>query len=242
MTQGRMQARARGKGRGGSSGGGHPRGRASSPSTRITEQQHDDAMRVLRAEYYQAVRGVAHELADRVKDGEIKDQDGFQQALNESVDGSYWVIYTHANFQVLLCSDHHDAYVEDFGEPPVQNGDINWAALAYGALMRDVQDQISAEGIEPDWNDRGRLEVSESRRGRYQVLVLGDIISTHRTERAAISAAIAECLAAGLYDDGVYSSDDGWPTIVDTMNPDRRIDYPAPEAPEGLEEAPRHRR
>jgi hypothetical protein len=115
---------------------------------RITEEQHDDAMRVLRAEYYQGVRGITQELADRIKDGEIKDQEGLDQALNETIDGSYWVIYTHANFQVILCTDHHDEYMEQTGEAPVSDGSINWAALAYYAMMRDVQDQMSAEGVE----------------------------------------------------------------------------------------------
>jgi len=139
------------KGRGGSSGGGHSRD--------ITEEQHDEAVRVLRAEYYQGVRGIAAELAQRVKDGDIKSQDDWESAIHQAVDGSYWVIYTHANFQVLFLSDNHDAYSEDFGEPPISDGSINWAALAFAAMDRDVRQQINAEEIEPDWS---RLE--ETRR------------------------------------------------------------------------------
>ena len=131
------------KGRGGSSGGANPRS-----DGRITEEQHDDAMRVLRAEYYQGVRSITQELAGRIKDGEITTQDGLEQALQKSIDGSYWVIYTHANFQVILCTDHHDEYMEQTGEAPVSDNTINWAVLAYYAMMRDVQDQMSAEGVE----------------------------------------------------------------------------------------------
>ena len=117
----------------------------------ITEEQHDDAMRVLRAEYYQGVRGISQELADRVASGEITERDGLEQALSESIDSSYWVIYTHANFQVLLCTDHHDEYSEQYGEAPLTNGkDINWAALAYAAIDRDVRDQMDAEGVGAD--------------------------------------------------------------------------------------------
>ena len=138
------------KGRGGSSGGGNPRN-----SREISETQHDDAMRVLRAEYYQGVRSIAEALAQRVKDKDFgsASQDEWQDAIDQAVDGSYWVIYTHANFQVLMCSDNHDAYSEDFGEPPVSGNDINWAALAYAAMKRDVQQQIDAEGVEPDWSN-----------------------------------------------------------------------------------------
>jgi len=129
------------KGRGGSSGGANPRN-----DGRITEAQHDDAMRVLRAEYYQGVRSLAQEVAKRVKD----DGEDQNDVIHEVVDGSYWVIYTHANFQVLMCSDHHDAYSEEFGEPAVSGDSINWAALAYATMARDVSDQVGAESGDLD--------------------------------------------------------------------------------------------
>lgn len=151
-----MATRRRSKPTGrGSSGGANPKN-----DGRITDEQHEDAMRVLNAEYYQGVRGIAEELAQRVKDGEIKDQDGWQQAMHEAVDGSYWVIYTHANFQVLMCSSHHDAYSENFGEAPVTGSDINWAALAFAALEQDVQEHAE----EPDWDNLE--EAPRRRRGR----------------------------------------------------------------------------
>jgi hypothetical protein len=152
----RKKSAPKGKGRGGQSGGANPRN-----DGRITEEQHDDAMRVLRAEYYQGVRGISQDLADRVKDGELNTRDSLEQAVHESVDGSYWVIYTHANFQVLICSDHHDEYMEVTGEPPVDGESINWSALAYYAMLRDVQDQMSAEGVEIDENE----DLEERRRG-----------------------------------------------------------------------------
>jgi hypothetical protein len=127
------------KGKGGSSGGANPRN-----DGRITETQHEDAMRVLRAEYYQGVRSIAEEVASLVKNEGMDESD----ALHQTVDGSYWVIYTHANFQVLMCSEHHDAYSEEFGEAPVTGADVNWAALAYAAMALDVSERISAEGME----------------------------------------------------------------------------------------------
>lgn len=121
---------------GGSSGFANPNREKSS------EELHEDAMRVLNREYWEGVRGLAKEVAERVKDegGDRSD------ILHEVVDGSYWVIYTHANFQVLMCSSYHDAYTEDFGEIPGDGRDgINWAALAYAALARDVSEQVDAE-------------------------------------------------------------------------------------------------
>jgi len=158
MATRRMQARrATPKGRGGSSGGGNPRS-----SREISEQQHDDAMRVLRAEYYQGVRSAAEQVAELVAEG-MDESD----ALHQTVDGSYWVIYTHANFQVLMCSDHHDAYSEEYGEVPVSGSDINWAALAYAAMARDVSEQVAAGGTVDEAPRRGvRPGSRAARRGR----------------------------------------------------------------------------
>jgi hypothetical protein len=147
------------KGRGGSSGGGNPRN-----GGKTSEEEHDDAMRVLRKEYYEGVRGLAEEVSNLVKNEGMDEQD----ALHQVVDGSYWVIYTHANFQVLMCSDHHDAYSEEFGEPAVSGDSINWAALAYAAMARDVSEQVQAGGVEeaPRRAVRSPVGSRAARRGR----------------------------------------------------------------------------
>lgn len=147
-----------------SSGGAGPRG--GDP-----EAQHDEAMRILRAEYYGGVRDIVQELADRVKSEDISSQDDLETAIHQAVDGSYWVIYTHANFQVLMCSDHHDAYSEEFGRAPVEGDSINWPALAFAALDRDVRDQMSSEGVGVSLDEAPRRRsphrrVSSARRRR----------------------------------------------------------------------------
>jgi hypothetical protein len=112
------------------------------------ERAHDDAIRVLRAEYYGGVRGITEDLKARVASGEIASEDALNDAVHQEIDGSYWVIYTHANFQVLLCSDHHDASFEEYGEVPLAaDGNVNWAALAFATLERDVRDQMDAEDV-----------------------------------------------------------------------------------------------
>lgn len=62
----------------------------------------------------------------------------------------------------------------------------------------------------------------------YEVLVLGNVVSRHRTADAARRAAEAECKRQGLVDDGAYCSDDGWPAIWNTQDPLERVDYDAP--------------
>jgi hypothetical protein len=112
---------------------------------RISEQEHEDAIRVLRAVYYQSVRDLAQEAKNLIENEGMDEND----AIHQVVDGSYWVIYTHANFQVLMCSEHHDAYMEDFGDVPTEGRDgLNWAALAYAALARDVSERLNAGDLE----------------------------------------------------------------------------------------------
>lgn len=152
------------KGRGGSSGGANPR----TGGREISEQQHDEAVRVLRAEYYTGVRGIVEEIQQAIKDGEITDRDSLDDRLHQTIDGSYWIIYTHANHQVIFVSDNHDAYSEDFGSAPVEGDSINWAALAFAAMQRDVQELMDAEGVEIPEGGGDLEEAAEDRRRGYK--------------------------------------------------------------------------
>lgn len=161
------------KGRGGSSGGANPKN-----SREISEQQHEDAMRVLRAEYYSGVRGIVQNLKEALVRGEIDTEDTLNDRVHQDVNGSYWIIYTHANFQVLLCSDHHDAYENNYGEAPVEGSSIKWAALAYAAMEQDVRELMEAEEV------RAPLEeapyVSERAVHEPQRLSNGQLITWHK--------------------------------------------------------------
>lgn len=114
----------------------------------VTEKDVEDALRVLRADYYSDVRGMAKDLADRMKAGDIED---FNDALHEDVDGCQRVIYTQQAQIGLLCSDNEDAYAQEFGEVPVTDGAINWAAMMYSALQQDIIEDLDAHGV--DVND-----------------------------------------------------------------------------------------
>lgn len=140
----------------------------------ITEKQHDDAVRVLRAEYYESVRSIVEEGMGQIKEGHILNREGLDEYIDQSVDGSHWVIYTHANFQVIFVSDNHDAYMEDFGEAPVSGNDINWAALAYAAMKRDVYDLIGAYNeeiealLDPEEEEEEELDEAQRHPQRQQ--------------------------------------------------------------------------
>jgi hypothetical protein len=122
---------------------------------------------IKRAEYYGAVRSMAKEGADKARAGEFSDREELIEWVHESVDGSYWVIYTHANLDVLRYSDNDSAYSDNFGAEGMtdKSGNINWAALAYAAMEQDVMEALSAEGIDPngepeEW--KGESETEEA--------------------------------------------------------------------------------
>ncbi len=115
---------------------------AAKKSDRVSDSDVDAAMRVIRADYYQDVRDLGDDLKKRIKDGEITDTDDLQERLHEDVDGSARVIYTLQNKLGLLASDNEDAYVEEFGEAPVEGNNINWAVMMAAAFERDVSEYL----------------------------------------------------------------------------------------------------
>jgi hypothetical protein len=109
------------------------------------EDAVEEAQRVIRADYYGTVRGIASDIARAVKDGEIQDSEDLGRYLHESVDGSQRVIYTHKAKLGLLASDNEDAW-EDVG---VENPDDS--TKMFYALSSDVLDDLTREfGIDPD--------------------------------------------------------------------------------------------
>lgn len=74
-----------------------------------------------RAEYYDSVRQMAQELVDETydEDEDELDRDRFDEQLHQSVDGSHYIIYTHANLAVLVFSSNWlaiDEVYSDMGE------------------------------------------------------------------------------------------------------------------------------
>ncbi len=86
-------------------------------SEEITDEDLDDAVRVIRAHYYQEVRRYADDLLEAVKDGEITDDEQLTERLDQEVDGSARVIYTFKSKLGLLASDNDEAYEDEMGEP-----------------------------------------------------------------------------------------------------------------------------
>jgi hypothetical protein len=126
----------------------------------VTEEDVKAAVSILSMDYYNDCRGVAQDLAQRMKDGDVEE---FSDALHEAVDGTKRIIYTFQAKCGLLVSDNADAYIEDFGEEGiVANGDIAWERLAFVAMERDVIKELDVRGIDVNdpssWSD---IDMSE---------------------------------------------------------------------------------
>ncbi len=123
-----------------------PRNKKSSPDDSLSmtwdpdkgpsDDQLDAARRILKADYYTSIRAMGREIAERVRagDGDVWD------IIHETADGSYWVIYTHANYQAMLASDH--APFEDVAD---NGGEVTSAVLAYYCVRHDLEEQVNAE-------------------------------------------------------------------------------------------------
>jgi hypothetical protein len=96
------------------------------------------ALEPIRKEYWDDVCAIAREVVAHSR-GEMDD------AICESVDGSWWITYTYAACAALMVSDNADAYLDDMEtEDAFTDGVINWSALAFAAMRRDVTEQVQS--------------------------------------------------------------------------------------------------
>ncbi len=108
---------------------------------------------------------VVDELRDRVRDGEAGEtlREWLIEHLHEVCDSDGWVIYT-AKAQFIVCNRGTSAYTDSFGEQGLtRDGDINWSAIAYAALERDIHEELDRRGI--DVNDPYMSDAFEELRG-----------------------------------------------------------------------------
>lgn len=109
----------------------------------IDERTISDALSILQRDYWNVVCGIAEDLRDAVKSGEVSDVEEAETWLHETVDGHQYVIYTHLNFRVLQFADNRDALSDELGaECLLRDGNVNWAGMAYMALLADVRDRL----------------------------------------------------------------------------------------------------
>lgn len=109
---------------------------------RATDEQLAGARRVLQVDYNQDVADWVTEVRRMVADGEHDDP---SDAIHDLVDGLRRVIYTGEAIEVLryCASGSESAAIEDCGaDVLINDGTINWEALAFAAISRDIHDRI----------------------------------------------------------------------------------------------------
>ena len=122
--------------------------------------------RITEKEYWAEVRSTAESIFEEVREDEGIDtepddlRDPLGDRLRETIDGHEWVVYTWKAQQILSISPN-DAYsIEEFGcEQVVQDGTLNWSALAFGALYADVSDVLWQ--LHSDWEDELEEDAEE---------------------------------------------------------------------------------
>lgn len=95
-------------------------------------------------EYCAEINSLAEEAVRMCRSGEIADREALHDWTHKTIDGHQWVIYTAYNFQVLAVSENDGAYLENFGADGLvtENGALNTAVLAYGAMEADLSEAL----------------------------------------------------------------------------------------------------
>lgn len=94
------------------------------------------------SEYWQEIQSIVESIKHECE-SEGLDPHEF---AHELIDSHEFVIYTYKAMNVLVHSDHSDAWVDHFGETGVvKDNAINWSGLAYMAMMADVQNHTDWE-------------------------------------------------------------------------------------------------
>ena len=122
-------------------------GRAMHGANSLSSEENEALVRlatdIINRDYWDDVRGVTNDLIGRIKDGEIKDREGLDQALDEAVDGTQRVMYTFQAKLGLLATENEDAWENDFGEKPEDE-----SKAMFAAMRQDVQAQLDAEDVD----------------------------------------------------------------------------------------------
>ncbi len=113
----------------------------------------DEANHVLERDYMEDVDNVAQGALRAIKDEEINNAEELHDWLHQTLDGTQRVTYTRQAQLGLVFSRNDDAYVDNYGADGVADadGNVNWSALMYAAMERDVHEALDRLGV--DVND-----------------------------------------------------------------------------------------
>ena len=106
--------------------------------------------------YFREIAEIVEQVFEQAKECQTEPLD----VLHETIDGHQWVIYTYQSQRVLAHSNNADYSVENFGaESIVQDGQVHWAGLAFGAMYGDCMEVAPPDGM--DWNEIPEAEEAQ---------------------------------------------------------------------------------
>lgn len=92
--------------------------------------------------YWTEVDSIVTNILEESREYKVS-YDDVQERVWEDVDGHQWVIYTRYHYEVLGHSENDGYTVENFGaDSAVKDGQLDTAALAFGALYGDVSERL----------------------------------------------------------------------------------------------------
>ena len=115
----------------------------------------DNAVSIIRKDYYDDVKGVAQELIDETKTDYKEGTRGEElrenllERIHEIIDSQQRVMYTFQAQLGMLVSENSGAYIEEYGiENATMEDDLNWSALMFAAMERDVMEELDHMGFD----------------------------------------------------------------------------------------------
>jgi hypothetical protein len=96
---------------------------------------------------YSAYFTTVHSIADEAY--ELQKEDGYAEAADyvwQCVDGSAWVIHTHAARAVLAHSPNDEAIIDEMGSVTVDDFTTFYTRAAFYAMRADIEERLGALG------------------------------------------------------------------------------------------------
>jgi hypothetical protein len=178
----------------------------------VTERDVNDAVGVIRRDYYNEVEQWAEEYKERIENGEFEDREAFIEQMDQEVDGAQRVILTwHARLG-LLVSDNEDLGFEE-GVVELSGDDIPYSQLMYFAFRQDIIEQMGRIDVDVDDDEAFEKAGAVARIKRLDKAALLEVLESVSTENQMTGFGkdsvtdLREEVTAQLDDGGIETSD-----------------------------------
>lgn len=114
-----------------------------SAQKKVTETDREEALTILRRDYWSDVRSHATEVKRAIKRGEIETVDQIEEYVHQSVEGDQRVIYTARAIETILFAESaEDDAIEACALETLKTPEEIYTCIAYWGLRGDVLRQL----------------------------------------------------------------------------------------------------